>query len=155
MTHSEPQRLAAPVSVKRLDARAKLPAYGSPDAAGADLYALTDAPVVIASGETALLHTGLAVAIPAGYVGLVYARSGLATRQGLAPANKVGVIDADYRGEIMVALHNHSGEARTVENGDRIAQLVIMPYLTAEFEAATELDATQRGSGGFGSTGRK
>lgn len=147
--------LTAPVSVKRLDPRAKLPAYGSADAAGADLYAVTDGPVTIAPGQTVLIHTGLALAIPQGYVGLVYARSGLATKQGLAPANKVGVIDADYRGELMVSLHNHSGEARTVDTGDRIAQLVIAPYLTAQFQEAEELDNTQRGSGGFGSTGSR
>ncbi|MBD5134100.1 MAG: dUTP diphosphatase [Clostridiales bacterium] len=147
--------MTAPVSVKLLDPRAKLPAYGSADAAGADLYALTDGPVAVAPGETVLIRTGLALAIPQGYVGLVYARSGLATRQGLAPANKVGVIDADYRGELMVSLHNHSGETRTVECGDRIAQLVIAPYLTAQFQRADELDDTRRGAGGFGSTGRK
>lgn len=146
--------LTAPVPVKRLDPRAKLPAYGSADAAGADLYALTDGPVAVAPGQTVLIRTGLALAIPRGYVGLVYARSGLATKQGLAPANKVGVIDADYRGELMVSLHNHSGEARTVECGDRIAQLVIAPYLTAQFQAAEELDDTGRGAGGFGSTGK-
>lgn len=146
--------LTAPVSVQLLDPRAKLPAYGSADAAGADLYALTGGPVVIGPGETALIHTGLALAIPQGYVGLVYARSGLATKQGLAPANKVGVIDADYRGELMVSLHNHSGGPRTVEDGDRVAQLVIAPYLTAEFQLAEDLDGTQRGAGGFGSTGK-
>lgn len=146
--------LTAPVPVKRLDPRAKLPAYGSADAAGADLYALTDGPVAVAPGQTVLIRTGLALAIPRGYVGLVYARSGLATKQGLAPANKVGVIDADYRGELMVSLHNHGDEARTVECGDRIAQLVIAPYLTAQFQAAEELDDTGRGAGGFGSTGK-
>lgn len=143
------------VAVKLLDPRAKLPTYGSADAAGADLYAVTDAPVTIAPGETAFIHTGLALAIPQGFVGLVYARSGLATKQGLAPANKVGVIDADYRGELMVALHNHSLEPRTVEHGDRIAQLVIAPYLTAQFTQQEELDSTVRGEGGFGSTGSK
>lgn len=143
------------VPVKLLDPRAKLPTYGSADAAGADLYAVTDAPVTIAPGETAFIHTGLALAIPQGFVGLVYARSGLATKQGLAPANKVGVIDADYRGELMVALHNHSLEPRTVEHGDRIAQLVIAPYLTAQFTQQEELDDTARGEGGFGSTGSK
>lgn len=147
--------MSTPVSVKRLDPRAKLPAYGSADAAGADLYAITDGPVTIGPGETVLVHTGLAFAIPRGYVGLVYARSGLATKQGLAPANKVGVIDADYRGELMVSLYNHSGEARTVNDGDRIAQMVITPYLTADFQPADELDDTARGSGGFGSTGSK
>ena len=145
--------LTAPVSIKRLNPRAKLPAYGSADAAGADLYALTDGPVSIAPGQTALIHTGLALAIPQGYVGLVYARSGLATKQGLAPANKVGVIDADYRGELMVSLYNHSNETCTVVCGDSIAQLVIAPYLTAQFQEADELDDTQRGAGGFGSTG--
>lgn len=147
--------LTAPVSVKRLDSRAKLPAYGSTSAAGADLYAVTDGPMDIAPGQTVLIHTGLAFAIPQGYVGLVYARSGLATRQGLAPANKVGVIDADYRGELMVSLYNHSGETRTVECGDRVAQLVIAPYLAAEFQPVEDLDDTARGSGGFGSTGNK
>lgn len=145
--------MTAPVAVKLLDPRAKVPAYGSADAAGADLYAVADGPVTIAPGETVLIHTGLALAIPKGYVGLVHARSGLATKQGLAPANKVGVIDADYRGELMVALHNHSGETRTVNSGDRIAQLVITPYLTAEFAVAEELDDTARGEHGFGSTG--
>lgn len=145
--------MTAPVSVKLLDPRAKLPAYGSPDAAGADLYALTAGPVTVAPGQTVLIHTGLALAIPQGYVGLVCARSGLATKEGLAPANKVGVIDADYRGELMVALHNHSGEDRVVEDGQRVAQLVVVPYLTARFIPAEELDDTARGEGGFGSTG--
>lgn len=145
--------MTAPVPVKLLDPRAKLPAYGSPDAAGADLYALTDAPVTIAPGQTVLIRTGLALAIPKGCVGLVYARSGLATREGLAPANKVGVIDADYRGELMVSLYNQSKANRIVNHGDRIAQLVIAPYLTAQFAPADELSDTQRGAGGFGSTG--
>ncbi|MBM6897370.1 dUTP diphosphatase [Pseudoflavonifractor capillosus] len=143
------------VAVKLLDPRAKMPTYGSVDAAGADLYAVTDASIEVQPGETVLIHTGLAMAIPQGFVGLVYARSGLATKQGLAPANKVGVIDADYRGELMVALHNHSSETRTVEQGDRIAQLVIAPYLTAQFIQQEELDDTVRGEGGFGSTGSK
>ncbi len=147
--------MTAPVSVQLLDPRAKLPAYGSADAAGADLYVLTDGPVAIAPGETVLLHTGLAVAIPQGYVGLVYARSGLATKRGLAPANKVGVIDADYRGEVRVALHNHGSVPQVVEDGDRVAQLVIVPYLTAQFIPAEELDDTGRGAGGFGSTGSR
>ena len=145
--------MTAPVSAKLLDPRAKLPTYGSPDAAGADLYALTDGPVAIVPGQTVLIHTGLALAIPKGYVGLIFARSGLATKEGLAPANKVGVIDADYRGELMVSLHNHSEAYRFVEDGERIAQLVIVPYLTARFTQAEELDDTQRGAGGFGSTG--
>ena len=147
--------MTAPVCVKLLDPRAKLPAYGSADAAGADLYVLTDGPVTIAPGKTVLLHTGLAFAIPKGYVGLVYARSSLGTKKGLAPANKVGVIDADYRGEVRVALHNHGSVPQVVEDGDRVAQLVITPYLTAQFQAADELDDTQRGAGGFGSTGSR
>ena len=146
--------MTAPVSVKILDPRAKLPAYGSSDAAGADLYALTGGPVEIAPGGTALIHTGIAIAVPRGCVGLVYARSGLACKHGIAPANKVGVIDADYRGEVMVYLHNHGDQPQTIEDGDRVAQLVITPYLTAQFERVDELNGTQRGSGGFGSTGR-
>ena len=145
----------APVSVKILDPRAKLPAYGSADAAGADLYALTGGPGAIAPGGTALIRTGIAVAVPLGYVGLVYARSGLACKRGLAPANKVGVIDADYRGEVMVYLHNHGDQPQTIEDGDRVAQLVITPYLTAQFERVDELDGTERGGGGFGSTGKR
>ena len=147
--------MTAPVSVKLLDPRAKLPAYGSADAAGADLYALTDGPVTIAPGGTALIPTGIAVAVPQGYVGLVYARSGLACKRGIAPANKVGVIDADYRGEVMVYLHNHGDAPQIIEDGDRVAQLVITPYLTAQFERVDELDRTPRGSGGFGSTGKR
>lgn len=146
--------LTAPVPIRLLDPQAQPPAYGSPDAAGADLYALTAGPVSIAPGQTALIRTGLALAIPQGFVGLVCARSGLASKQGLAPANKVGVIDADYRGELMVALLNHSGETRTIACGDRIAQLVIVPCLAAQFIPSEELDGTRRGSGGFGSTGK-
>ena len=116
---------------------------------------MTDAPITIGAGQTVLVHTGLAVEIPDGCVGLVCARSGLATKQGLAPANKVGVIDADYRGEVMVALHNHSGESRTIDHGERIAQLVLVPYLTAVYEQADSLTDTVRGEGGFGSTGSK
>lgn len=141
------------VNVKKLSKNAKLPAYGSEYAAGADLYAAE--PVCIAPGETAFVHTGIAVELPAGTVGLVYARSGLACKQDLAPANKVGVIDCDYRGEVMVALHNHGRETRSVERGDRIAQLVIAPYYTAQFAEAEELSETVRGAGGFGSTGSK
>lgn len=141
------------VNVKKLSENAKLPAYGSEYAAGADLYAAE--PVCIAPGETAFVHTGIAVELPAGTVGLVYARSGLACKQDLAPANKVGVIDCDYRGEVMVALHNHGRETRSVERGDRIAQLVIAPYYTAAFAEAEELSETVRGTGGFGSTGSK
>ena len=143
------------VRYQKLDSRAVQPKYGSADAAGADLYAVMDVPLTLQPGETALVHTGLAVEIPAGFVGLVCARSGLATKRGLAPANKVGVIDADYRGEIMVALHNHSAEAQNIDHGERIAQLVLVPYLTAAYEQADDLSDTQRGAGGFGSTGTK
>ena len=142
------------VKVKKLDERAILPTYGSEQAAGADLYALTSSDVTIGAGETALIGTGLALEIPEGYVGLVYARSGLAAKRGLAPANKVGVIDSDYRGELKVALYNQSSEAQTVAAGERIAQLVIAPYLTADYEEADELTDSKRGAGGFGSTGK-
>ena len=143
------------VKVKKLDPRAILPTYGSPQAAGADLYALIEGDgLAISAGETVLVRTGLSVEIPEGYVGLIYARSGLATKKGLAPANKVGVIDADYRGEVKVALFNQSSVEQTVLAGERIAQLVIAPYLTATFEEADTLSDTARGSGGFGSTGK-
>ncbi len=141
------------VKYKKLSPDAILPAYGTEFAAGADIYALCSEPVCIDAGKTALIHTGIALAIPDGFVGLIYARSGLASKKGLAPANKVGVIDSDYRGEIMVALHNHSEQAVTVEQGDRIAQLVIAPYYTAQFEES-DLTETERGVGGFGSTGK-
>ncbi len=143
------------VRYQRLDERAVAPRYGSAAAAGADLYGLLDAPLTLQSGETALVRTGLAVEIPEGFVGLVCARSGLATKRGLAPANKVGVIDADYRGEVMVALHNHGNTSQTIEHGERIAQLVLVPYLTAAYEEADSLSDTDRGIGGFGSTGMK
>lgn len=143
------------VRFQKLDPRAVAPRYGSAAAAGADLYAVGDAPVTVAPGETVFIHTGLAVEIPEGYVGLVFARSGLACKRGLAPANKVGVIDADYRGEIMVALYNHAQMAQTVEPGERIAQLAILPYLTAQFTEADSLTDTDRGEGGFGSTGTR
>ena len=144
-----------PVKVKKLDPRAKLPAYGSAYAAGADLCALSDSPIDIPPHTTVLIRTGIAAEIPEGYAGLIYARSGLATKRSLAPANKVGVIDADYRGEIMVALHNHSDAPQSIDPGERIAQLVITPFLTAAFEEADELSETVRGDGGFGSTGMK
>ena len=143
------------VRIKKLDDRATIPTYGSEFAAGADLYACTDVKVEVAPHETKLIHTGIAMEIPVGYAGLVYARSGIASKRGLAPANKVGVIDCDYRGEIMVALHNHSDDVQSIENGERIAQLVIAPYITADFILADELEETVRGDGGFGSTGKK
>ena len=142
------------VYLKKLDSRAVLPTYGSAAAAGADLYALCEGEICIQPSETALVHTGIAMEIPEGYAGLIYARSGLASKRGLAPANKVGVIDADYRGEIMVALHNHSARPQTVQNGERIAQLVIAPFLHADFAETDELSDTARGAGGFGSTGK-
>ncbi len=143
------------VRVKKLDTRAVLPTLGSEYAAGADLYAVLDAPVTIEAGATLLIHTGLAMEIPEGYAGLIYARSGLASKRGLAPANKVGVVDADYRGELMVALHNHSTVPQTVEHGERIAQLVITPFLSVDYEETDALSDTVRGTGGFGSTGTK
>lgn len=143
------------VPVKKLHPQAKLPTYGSEFAAGADLYACVQEDITIAPGDTQLIPTGIAVEIPVGYVGLVYARSGLACKKGLAPANKVGVIDCDYRGQILVALHNHGSEARTVEPGMRIAQMVITPYLTVQYREAETLSDTCRGEGGFGSTGAK
>lgn len=143
------------IAVKKLDERAVLPQYGSDYAAGADLYAVLDEAVTIAPGETKLVKTGLSMEIPEGYAGLIYARSGLAAKRGLAPANKVGVVDADYRGEVMVALHNHSNIPQTVEPLERIAQLVVAPFLRAEYFECETLSDTVRGEGGFGSTGRK
>ncbi len=141
------------MKIKKLCENATVPTYGSKCAAGADLYSCEA--VTVRAGETALVHTGIAMAIPEGYVGLIYARSGLATKRGLAPANKVGVIDSDYRGEIMVALHNHGAAEQTVELGERIAQIVFTPYSAASFDVVDELDETERQDGGFGSTGRK
>ncbi len=142
------------IAIQKLDPRAMLPTYGSLSAAGADLYLLAEQNVEIPAGETRLLHTGIAVAIPEGYAGLIYARSGLATKRNLAPANKVGVVDADYRGEVMVALHNHGSKTELLMPGERIAQLVVTPFLRCEMEEADTLPATDRGTGGFGSTGR-
>ncbi|MBP3314395.1 MAG: dUTP diphosphatase [Clostridia bacterium] len=146
--------MSFPMNIKKLNDNARLPTYGSEFAAGADLYACLDGDVTIAPAETLLIHTGLAMEIPTGLVGLIYARSGLASKKGLAPANKVGVIDSDYRGEIMVALHNHSTEPRTISDGERIAQIVFAPYYTADFSVVEELGDTSRGIGGFGSTGK-
>ncbi len=143
------------VRIKKLDERAVIPTYGSSFSAGADLYAVLDADLTIEPSQTILVHTGLSVEIPEGYAGLIYARSGLASKKGLAPANKVGVVDADYRGEVMVALHNHGTAAQTISHGERIAQLVIAPFLKAEFIESEELSDTVRGAGGFGSTGTK
>ena len=145
--------ITADVKIKKLSPDAIIPTYGSSDAAGADLYALIDEPVTIEPGKTYLVKTGIAMEIPEGYAGLIYARSGLATKRGLAPANKVGVVDSDYRGEIMVSLHNHSDIPQTIKKGERIAQLVITPYLRGVFNEVGELSDTVRGEGGFGSTG--
>ena len=143
------------VRIKKLKEDAILPTYGTEKAAGADLYACMKEAVSIEPLEAAMIYTGLAMEIPEGYAGLIFARSGLATRKGLAPSNKVGVIDADYRGEIMIPLFNHSKETRVIEPGERIAQMIITPFLTAAFEEAEALDETGRGESGFGSTGTK
>lgn len=141
------------LKIKKLNVNATIPTYGSAFAAGADLYSC-EGEMDFLPGETKLVHTGIAMEIPNGYVGLIYARSGIATKRGLAPANKVGVIDSDYRGEIMVALHNHSESTAKIEAAERIAQIVITPYLTVNFTLADELDDTVRGASGFGSTGK-
>ena len=146
--------MTANINIKKLKDSADIPTYGSEWAAGADLYACLDTPATILPGNTVFIPTGIALEIPVGYAGLIYARSGLSCKQGLAPANKVGVIDADYRGEIIVALHNHGDSAKTVEPGDRIAQMVITPFLTANFIETDELNDTVRGEGGFGSSGK-
>ena len=143
------------VNIKKLDEKAIIPFYGTDYSAGADLYALCDGEIIIGVGETVLVHTGLSIEVPEGFGGFIYARSGLASKKGLAPANKVGVVDADYRGEVMVALHNHGTVPQTIECGERIAQLVIAPFLKAEFNLVDELSETVRGQGGFGSTGTK
>lgn len=142
------------IRVKRLFNDAKLPTYGSAEAAGADLYACLTESVTIKPGETAWISTGIALEVPKGCAGLIYARSGMATKRGLAPANKVGVIDSDYRGEVKVVLLNHSDTMQTIEPGERIAQLVITPVLTPPYEETADLSDTDRGIGGFGSTGK-
>lgn len=144
----------APIPVKILREGAKLPTYGSSEAAGADLYACLEAPITVAPGGTVFVPTGIAMEVPRGCAGLVYARSGMACKRGLAPANKVGVIDSDYRGEITVVLHNHGDKPQTIEHGERIAQLLITPVLTLAYEAVKELSDSERGAGGFGSTGK-
>ena len=143
------------VNIKKLDAKAVLPTYGSEYSAGADLYACLDEELVLQPGETKMIHTGIAMEVPVGYAGLIYARSGLASKRGLAPANKVGVVDSDYRGEFMVALHNHSSQPQAVAPGERIAQMVITPVLAVSFNEVDDLEETGRGAGGFGSTGTK
>ena len=143
------------MNIKKLNPNAIIPTYGSECAAGADLYACIESPVTIEPGQTVFISTGLALEIPEGYAGFVYARSGLSCKRGLAPANKVGVVDADYRGEITVALHNHSDEPKTIEVNERIAQIVIAPFVHVAFDEVDELSDTVRGAGGFGSTGTK
>ena len=143
------------VKVKKLRDNARLPVYSTAFSAGADLCACLDGPVTLAPGETRLISIGISMEIPEGYAGLVFARSGLATKRSLAPANKVGVIDSDYRGEFFVPLHNHGTVPQTIEDGERIAQMLLTPYLTAKFVEASELSDTVRGEGGFGSTGRR
>lgn len=143
-----------PIRVKLLRQGAKLPTYGSAGAAGADLYACLEEPVTILPGETVFLPTGIALEVPQGCAGLVYARSGMACKRGLAPANKVGVVDSDYRGEINVVLYNHGSVPQTIENGERIAQFLITPVLTPDYRVAEELSDTARSGGGFGSTGK-
>lgn len=143
------------IKIKKLNENAIIPAYGTEFSAGADIYALIDGNETIEPGQSKLIHTGLSFAIPDGLVGLVFARSGMATKRGLAPANKVGVIDSDYRGELMVCLHNHGTQPQVIENGERIAQISFIPYYTAVFEQVDTLDETVRGEGGFGSTGTR
>lgn len=142
------------IRVKKLNPNAVLPTYGSAEAAGADLYACLEAPVIIQPGETAWIPTGLSLEVPKGCAGLIYARSSMGVKRGLAPANKVGVIDSDYRGEIRVVLLNHGKTPQTVENGERVAQFLITPVFTPAYEEVDELTDTERGVGGFGSTGK-
>ncbi len=142
------------IRVKKLNEKAILPTYGSAEAAGADLYACLDGEITVAPGQTVFVPTGIAMEVPKGCAGLIYARSGLACKRGLAPANKVGVIDSDYRGQIIVALHNHGALEQVIGHGERIAQMVITPVLTPSYVESAELDDTDRGVGGFGSTGK-
>lgn len=141
------------INIKKLSSNAKIPSYATDFAAGCDLYSSSSEKISFNPGETKLINTGIAMEIPLGYAGLIYARSGLATKRGLAPANKVGVIDSDYRGEIMVALHNHTNEVKEIDPYERIAQLVITPYVKGLFNEVDDLNETKRGENGFGSTG--
>ena len=144
-----------PIRIKKLHPSAVIPTYGSAYAAGADLYACLEENVTVPAGKTVFIPTGLAMEVPAGCAGLIYARSSMGSKRGLAPANKVGVIDSDYRGQVMVALHNHGSIPQTVDPGERVAQFLIMPVITANFVEVESLDETERGAGGFGSTGTK
>ena len=146
--------ITSTIRFKKTNDKAIVPTYGTEYSAGADMYACIDTPVIIEPGKTILIPTGLALEIPEGYAGLIYARSGLATKKGIAPANKVSVIDSDYRGEIRIPLHNHSEEAVTIDVAERIAQIIFTPYLKVCFEESDSLSDTERGLGGFGSTGR-
>ena len=142
------------IAVKKLRPNACLPTYGTEFSAGADLYACLESPVTVEPGQTVAIPTGIAMEVPVGCAGLVYARSGLGVKRGLAPANKVGVIDSDYRGEIMVMLHNHGSVPQTLQPGERVAQILITPVLTPAYEEVDALTDTKRGAGGFGSTGK-
>lgn len=142
------------IKIKKIKPDAVIPTRGSSSAAGYDLYACIDNDIVIKPNENVKIGTGLAIAVPDGYFGAIFARSGLAAKQNLRPANCVGVADSDYRGEYIVALHNDSNESRIIKRGERIAQLVVMPFLPVEFLEVEELDETARGEGGFGSTGK-
>ncbi len=143
------------VKVKKLYPNASLPRYGTEFSAGADLFACLDEPVTLQPNETKMISLGIAAELPVGYAGLIFARSGLASKRDLAPANKVGVVDCDYRGEWFVPMHNHGLKPQTIEPGERIAQMILTPYLTAQFTEAENLSDTVRGNGGFGSTGEK
>ncbi|MBQ8891962.1 MAG: dUTP diphosphatase [Bacilli bacterium] len=142
------------LKIKKLNDKAIIPTYGTKSSAGADLYAMIDSLIEIKPNESIIIPTGIAMDIPEDYVGLIYARSSLATKKGLAPANKVGVIDADYRGEIKVVLYNHSNQIQTISPNERIAQIVITPFVQVQFLVVDELDETERGTGGFGSTNK-
>ena len=145
----------AVVKYIKLNENAIVPTYGTPFAAGADLYALPEGDIKLQPGDTVMIHTGVAMEIPDGTAAFIFARSGIATKRGLAPANKVGVIDSDYRGEIMVPIHNHSKEEQIIVSGERVAQMVIMHYVKAEFTECETLEETERNVSGFGSTGTK
>lgn len=142
------------INVKRLKENAVIPTRGSKDAAGVDLYACIDEPIIIMPHQTVKIGTGLAIELPHGYFGGIFARSGLSTKQGLRPANCVGCCDSDYRGEYIVPLHNDTDTPQTIYPSERIAQLVVIPYLTVDFTEVDELTSTERGDGGFGSTGK-
>ncbi len=146
--------LKGPIRIKKVREQAVIPTYGTEYSAGADIYSCIPEPIHLAPGKTVLIPTGIAMEIPTGYVGLVYARSSLAVKRGLAPANKVSVIDSDYRGELMVPILNHSDTEQVIEPAERIAQMIFTPYYMACFEETDTLENTNRGAGGFGSTGK-